>query len=256
MSVSDERKASADSPPKIRSFVLREGRMTRAQQRALTELWGQFGIENNRSLLALSEIFGRNAPLVLEIGFGDGESLALMSSANPDMNYLGLEVHRPGIGHLLLRAEQLGLTHLRVMRADAVEILEQQLPEESLDRIQIFFPDPWPKARHHKRRLIQPTFITLLAHKLKSAGQLHIATDCHDYAHSILALLNATPEWTNLSPDGKFIPRPASRPLTKFEQRGQRLGHAVWDLLFARQARHEGAALSFRPFQPDGGQHR
>jgi tRNA (guanine-N7-)-methyltransferase len=150
----------------------------------------------------------------------------------------------------------LGLTHLRVMCADAVEILERQLPDESADLIQIFFPDPWPKARHHKRRLIQPSFITLLAHKLKSAGQLHIATDCHDYAHSILALLNAAPEWINLSPDGKFIPRPASRPLTKFEQRGQRLGHAVWDLLFARQARHEGAALSFRPFQPDGGQHR
>lgn len=239
MSVFDEWKASADSPPKIRSFVLREGRMTRAQQRALTELWGRFGIENDHSPFTPSDLFGRNAPLVLEIGFGDGESLAFMASANPDANYLGLEVHRPGIGHLLLRADQLGLTHLRIMCADAVEILERQLPDESVDRIQIFFPDPWPKTRHHKRRLIQSAFITLLAQKLKLAGQLHIATDCPGYAHSILDLLNATPEWINMSADGGFIPRPDCRPLTKFERRGQRLGHGVWDLLFTRQKRSE-----------------
>lgn len=239
MSVFDEWKASADSPPKIRSFVLREGRMTRAQQRALTELWAQFGIGNDHAPLVPAELFGRDAPLVLEIGFGDGESLAIMASADPGVNYLGLEVHRPGIGHLLLRAEQLELTHLRVMRADAVDVLERQLPDESLDRIQIFFPDPWPKTRHHKRRLIQPAFITLLAQKLKLAGQLHIATDCPGYAYSILDLLNATPEWTNLSADGGFIPRPVCRPITKFERRGQRLGHGVWDLLFARQDRSE-----------------
>lgn len=209
--------------------------MTRAQQRALTELWDRFGIESGGALLAVVELFGRRAPLVVEIGFGDGESLVAMASADPEVNYLGIEVHHPGIGHLLLRAEELGLTHLRVMCADAVEVLERQLPDESIDRIQIFFPDPWPKARHHKRRLIQGPFIDLLARKLKSAGQLHMATDCEDYARSILDLLNAAPGWVNMASDHGFTPRPAYRPPTKFEQRGRRLGHEVWDLLFMRR---------------------
>jgi tRNA (guanine-N7-)-methyltransferase len=221
----------SSSPPRIRSFALRESRMTRAQQRALTKLWGRFGIEPGNVLLSTAELFGRHAPLVVEIGFGDGESLAVMANADPEMNYLGIEVHRPGIGHLLLRAEELGLTHLRVMRADAVEVLERQLPDKSIDRIQIFFPDPWHKARHHKRRLIQKGFVTLLARKLKPAGQLHIATDCEDYALSILALLNATPGWVDVDPDCRFASRP-TRLLTKFEQRSQRLGHKVWDMLF------------------------
>lgn len=237
--VQEKQLESADAgmvPPashRIRSFVRREGRMTYAQRRALTVLWQRFGIEANVTLDSMT-VFGRRAPLVLEIGFGDGEALAVMAGADPMSNYLGLEVYRPGIGHLLLRAEALALTNLRVMCADAVAVLERQIPDDCLDRVQIFFPDPWPKTRHHKRRLIQPSFVTLLVQKLKSDGQLHIATDCEDYAHSILSLLNATPGLVNQA-DGKgFAPRPTYRPPTKFEQRGWRLGHQVRDILFAR----------------------
>lgn len=218
---------------RIRSFVRREGRMTQAQRRALTALWQRFGVEADAPLDSMA-LFGRRAPLILEIGFGDGEALATMASADPMANYLGLEVHRPGIGHLLLRAEALALTNLRVMCADAVGVLEWQMPDDSLDRVQIFFPDPWPKARHHKRRLIQPSFVTLLVHKLKSGGQLHIATDCEDYAHSILDLLNVTPGLVNQADGNGFVPRPTYRPATKFERRGWRLGHQVRDILFAR----------------------
>lgn len=221
----------------IRSFVRRESRMTHAQHRALTTLWQRFGVDAGVALLDPAALFERRAPLVLEIGFGDGESLATMASADPMMNYLGLEVHRPGIGHLLLRAEALALTNLRVMCADAVEVLERQTPDDCLDRVQIFFPDPWPKARHHKRRLIQASFVTLLVHKLKSGGQLHIATDCEDYAHSILNLLNATSELVNRAEGNGFALRPMYRPATRFEQRGWRLGYVIRDILFTRRDR-------------------
>ena len=180
-------------------------------------------------------LFGRQAPLTLEIGFGNGESLAAMANEEPAVNYLGLEVHRPGIGHLLLCAEALALTNLRIMCADAVEVLERQVPDDCLDCVQIFFPDPWPKARHHKRRLIQPPFIALLVQKLKAGGRLHIATDCEDYAHSILNLLNATPALANQAVGNGFAPRPPYRPPTRFERRGWRLGHPSWDLLFTRR---------------------
>jgi len=222
------------SSRRIRSFVRREGRMTQAQRRALTVLWQHFGVETQAPLDPII-LFGRYAPLVLEIGFGDGESLAAMASADPAVNYLGLEVHRPGIGHLLLRAETLALTNLRVMCADAVEVLERQVPDDCLDRVQIFFPDPWPKARHHKRRLIQAQRVALLVRKIKPHGQLHIATDCEDYACTVLDLFNTTPELVNTAAGGGFAPRPAWRPLTKFEQRGQRLGHVIRDLLFIRR---------------------
>lgn len=222
---------------RIRSFVRREGRMTHAQRRALATLWGRFGVDASVAPLDPATLFERRAPLVLEIGFGDGESLAAMASADPMVNYLGLEVHRPGIGHLFLRAEALALTNLRVMCADAVDVLERQTPDGCLDRAQIFFPDPWPKARHHKRRLIQSYFVTLLVHKLKPGGQLHIATDCEDYAHSILDLLKATPELVNQAAGNGFAPRPVYRPLTRFEQRGWRLGYAIRDILFARRDR-------------------
>lgn len=231
---SDQPDSNACSARRIRSFVRREGRMTQAQRHALTVLWQQFGVETQAPLDTMA-LFGRHAPLVLEIGFGDGESLAAMASAEPAVNYLGLEVHRPGIGHLLLRAEALALTNLRVMCADAVEVLERQILDGGLDRVQIFFPDPWPKTRHHKRRLIQPPFIALLVQKLKAGGRLHIATDCEDYAHSILGLLNATPALMNQAAGNGFAPRPAGRPATKFEQRGWRLGHRSWDLLFMRR---------------------
>jgi tRNA (guanine-N7-)-methyltransferase len=237
MSVSSDPEAGAGLRRRINSFVRREGRITRAQQRALAELWGRFGVENSLATMDPEQLFGRRAPLVLEIGFGDGESLAAMATANPGVDYLGIEVHRPGIGHLLLRAAELGLTNLRVICADAVEILERQLPDECLDRVQIFFPDPWPKARHRKRRLIRPALVSLLVRKLKPAGQLHVATDCENYAHSILGVLSIAPQLENTMTDNGFAPRPVYRPLTKFEQRGQRLGHNVWDILFARRDR-------------------
>jgi tRNA (guanine-N7-)-methyltransferase len=212
--------------------------MTHAQRRAFAEWWERFGIEAGHIPLEPESVFGRRAPLVLEVGFGDGESLAALAMAHPELDYLGIEVHRPGVGHLLLRAAALGLTNVRVMCADAVEVLEQQLPDQCLDRVQIFFPDPWPKTRHHKRRLIQPPFVALLARKLKPAGQLHVATDCEQYARAILDLLDQTPEWVNRAADKGFVPHPAQRPPTKFELRGRRLGHAVWDLLFVKM---EGA---------------
>ncbi len=219
---------------RIRSFVRRQSRTTRAQRRALAELWARFGVDSIETL-NVEVLFGRYAPLVLEIGFGDGESLADMAAANPEVDYLGIEVHHPGIGHLLLRATELGLNNLRIICADAVEILERHLPDECLDRAQIFFPDPWPKTRHHKRRLIQPSFISLLVRKLKPFGQLHVATDCEHYAHSILDILSATPTLKNMSADNGFIPGSSCRPSTKFERRGERLGHKVWDILFARR---------------------
>ena len=234
----DQPGADASSSRRIRSFVRRGGRLTQAQHRALTALWRRFGVETQTPFNSVS-LFGRHAPLVLEIGFGDGESLTAMANADPAVNYLGLEVHRPGIGHLLLRAEALALTNLRVMYADAVEVLERQVPDRCLDRVQIFFPDPWPKTRHHKRRLIQPPFVALLVQKLKGGGQLHIATDCEDYAHSILNLLNATPALTNRTAGNGFAPRPAYRPPTKFERRGWRLGHQSWDVLFMRHDQTE-----------------
>ena len=227
----------ADASLPIRSFVRRESRITRAQQRAFAELWSRFGIDADVAQLQPEQIFNRYGRRVLEIGFGDGESLAAMAAADPSTDYLGIEVHRPGIGHLLLRAAELQLDNLRVLCADAATVIERQLPDACFDRIQIFFPDPWPKARHHKRRLIQSPFITLLARKMRPAGQLLIATDCADYAHAILDALKTTPELHNtVDGDGDgFAPRPAERLTTRFERRGQQLGHAVWDLAFVRR---------------------
>jgi tRNA (guanine-N7-)-methyltransferase len=237
MSILSDPNTGTDLPRRVKSYVRREGRITSAQQRALTELWGRFGLETHSTTFDKEESFGRRAPLILEIGFGDGESLATMCATNPEINFLGIEVHRPGIGHLLLRAAELGLTNLRVICSDAVEVLERQLPDECLDHVQIFFPDPWPKVRHRKRRLIQPSFVSLLVRKLKSAGQLHIATDCGSYADSILDVLSNASELENTATDNGFVQRPIYRPLTKFERRGKHLGHDVWELLFKRRAR-------------------
>ncbi|MCP5158745.1 MAG: tRNA (guanosine(46)-N7)-methyltransferase TrmB [Gammaproteobacteria bacterium] len=233
-SILDNLNTNSSSSQRIRSFVRREGRMTSAQQRALTEHWKRFGIETGAVLLDLEKLFGRRAPCVLEIGFGDGESLAAIAATHLDLNYLGIEVHRPGIGHLLLRVAELQLTNLRIMCADATEVLEKQLPDECLERIQIFFPDPWPKMRHRKRRFIQPQQVSLLIRKLKPLGQLHIATDCEDYALSMLDIFNANPDLVNNMIGNGFAPRPTWRLMTKFEQRGLRLGHTIRDLLFTR----------------------
>lgn len=222
------------SSHRIRSFVRREGRITPAQQRALQTLWPDFGVATESGVLNPWVLFGRSAPLVLEIGFGDGESLARMAQADPEANYLGVEVHRPGIGHLLLRAEALALSNLRVIRADAVEVLEQRLADASLDRVQIFFPDPWPKVRQKKRRLIQPAFANLLSQKLKPGGLLYIVTDCADYACAVREVLNAAAMFILWPSEQGARGYPVPRPLTRFEQRGRGLGHPIQEILATR----------------------
>jgi tRNA (guanine-N7-)-methyltransferase len=216
----------------IRSFVLRGGRMTAAQQRALDENWGRCGLEAAAGQLVPSAAFGRSAPLVLEIGFGMGQSLLEQACAHPETDYIGIEVHPPGVGKLLQEMAAAGVNNIRIYRDDAVVILKDCIPDQSLHGIQIFFPDPWHKKRHHKRRLIQPDFIAMLRTKLVPGGFLHIATDWENYAEYALQVLSADPVLQNAAPDGLYIERPGERPLTKFEARGERLGHGVWDLMF------------------------
>jgi len=218
----------------IRSFVRREGRLTPGQQRAIDTLWSQFAIDTSDAVLDFNELFGRDAPKVLEIGFGNGASLAQMAEDQADHDFIGVEVHRPGVGQLLRQIEQRGLTNLRVICTDAVELLKQQVADNSLARVQLYFPDPWHKKRHHKRRIIQPEFVALLAQKIASGGHLHMATDWQHYAEQMLDDLSNSDQFINCADDTGYIPRPNYRPLTKFEQRGHRLGHGVWDLLFKR----------------------
>jgi tRNA (guanine-N7-)-methyltransferase len=181
-------------------------------------------------------LFGPGHPTYLEIGFGNGETLATMAEVHPERRYLGVEVHRPGVGHLLLELERLGLTNVRVLRRDAVELLTQGLPPASLEGVYLFFPDPWPKQRHHKRRILKPEFVDLLARVIRPGGTFHAATDWTPYAEQMLAVLDAARQtFVNAAPDGGYAPRPDDRPLTKFERRGQRLGHTVQDLVFRRR---------------------
>ncbi|MBL8497848.1 tRNA (guanosine(46)-N7)-methyltransferase TrmB [Nitrosomonas sp. JL21] len=216
----------------IRSFVLRQGRLSNAQQRACETLLPRYGIPFSEHLLDLDQVFGRQAPKILEIGFGMGESTAAIAQAHPDIDYLGIEVHTPGVGSLLNRIDSLGLTNLRIIQHDAVAVIQHMLAVESLSGIHIFFPDPWPKARHHKRRLIQPALIASLCQRLKTGGYLHAATDWEDYAIQILQVLSQESGLTNTAAD--YASRPDYRPLTKFEQRGLKLGHGVWDLIFRK----------------------
>ncbi len=225
----------------IRSFVRREGRITEAQKRALEELLPRYGIAPGEAQLDFVALFGRDAPLHVEVGFGNGEALAAMAAAHPQNNYLGIEVHRPGVGALLRRVEAEGLANVRVACTDAKEFLEQRVPEGSLNAVHIFFPDPWHKQRHHKRRLIQAEFVALLARKLRPGGLLHLATDWEDYAQQMLAVLAAATDFENMAQPGPFLPRPEGRTLTRFERRGHRLGHGVRDLVFRRRS---GAAAS------------
>ncbi|MFN5744652.1 MAG: tRNA (guanosine(46)-N7)-methyltransferase TrmB [Methylococcaceae bacterium] len=224
------------SPPRhIRSFIRRKGRMTAGQSRAMEELWPQFGLSPDIDLKP-EQVFGRGGPLVLEIGFGNGESLAQMAAANPDTNFIGIDVHQPGVGHLLLHIEEQGLSNIRVYCADAIEILTQRVADTSLDRVQLFFPDPWPKKRHHKRRIVSPDFIALITDKLKPGGHFHAATDWEDYALQMADVLSQAAFLSNTLSGGGFAPRPDYRPLTKFETRGQRLGHGIWDLVYVRDS--------------------
>lgn len=221
-------------PRAIRSFVTRAGRITPAQQRALDTLWSKYGVEYREQPLDLPALFAREAPCTLEIGFGNGENLLALAHAHAERDYLGIEVHRPGVGRLLLALEERQLANVRVICHDAVEVLERQIAPASLAEILVLFPDPWPKKRHHKRRLIQAPFTELLARALEPGGRLHVATDWQPYALEMLAVLEAAPGLRNLAGPGGFAARPPERSPTRFEQRGTRLGHAVWDLAFAR----------------------
>ena len=217
----------------IRSFVLRQGRVSNAQQRCYDTLMPQHGIPYSAHVLNLDAIFGRGAPKILEIGFGMGETTAAIAQAHPHNDYLAIEVHTPGVGSLLKQIEERQLSNIRIIQHDAVEVLRDMLADNTLDGVHIFFPDPWHKARHNKRRLIQPPFVAQLVQKLKPGGYIHVATDWQDYAEQVLAVLSAEPLLENTAAD--YAPRPDYRPLTKFEQRGLRLGHGVWDLVFRRK---------------------
>lgn len=217
----------------IRSYVLRQGRITAAQRRACATLLPRFGMPYSREPLDLDRVFGRVAPRVLEIGFGMGETTARIAEQHPENDYLGIEVHTPGVGSLLNRIAERGLANVRVIQFDVVEALRDMIAPAALDGAHVFFPDPWPKKRHHKRRLVQPPFIALLASRMKPGGYVHVATDWEDYANQILEVLAAAPLLVNTADE--FAPRPAWRPQTKFESRGLRLGHRVWDVLFRRK---------------------
>lgn len=224
----------------IRSFVMRAGRMTEAQQRAMATLWPRLGIEFTPGVLDLDALFGRRARRVMEIGFGNGEHLAALAAEHPDEDFIGIEVHPPGVGHLLQLIDKGGLANVRVSKHDAVEVLEQQIGPYALDEVLVLFPDPWHKKRHHKRRLIQPAFLDLLAAKLRPGGLLRLATDWEPYAEHMLETLRAHTAFENISPTGDYVPRDAARAPTRFERRGERLGHVVHDLAFRRRPEPAG----------------
>ena len=218
----------------IRSFVRREGRITPGQKRALEQLWHRYGLEPGHRIDPV-QIFNREAPLTLEIGFGNGESLATMAAQAQETDFIGIEVHRPGVGHLLQELDRQALNNVRVFNEDAIKVLRDCLPDGCLDRLLLFFPDPWHKKRHHKRRIVRLEFIELLAQKLKPGGILHMATDWENYAEHMLEVMEQSADFRNSAGAGQYSEKPGYRPVTKFERRGRKLGHGVWDLLFERK---------------------
>lgn len=230
----EEAEAAGVYVQKVRSFVKREGRLTKGQAKALDAFWPTMGLEHQNGMLDMAQTFGREAPVVLEIGFGMGTSLVEMAFNEADKNFIGIEVHRPGVGTCMAAADEKGVSNLRVYEHDAVEILADCIPDASLQRVQLFFPDPWHKKRHHKRRIVQTDFVEKLRIKLAIGGVFHMATDWENYAEHMLEVMVQAPGFKNQSSTGDFVPRPENRPLTKFEQRGHRLGHGVWDLMFER----------------------
>ncbi|EDX5573429.1 tRNA (guanosine(46)-N7)-methyltransferase TrmB [Salmonella enterica subsp. enterica serovar Hadar] len=231
---------------RIRSFVRRQGRLTKGQEHALENYWPVMGVEfseapvdfatlfGREAPVDFATLFGREAPVTLEIGFGMGASLVAMAKARPEQNFLGIEVHSPGVGACLASAHEERVENLRVMCHDAVEVLHKMIPDNSLSMVQLFFPDPWHKARHNKRRIVQVPFAELVLSKLKLGGVFHMATDWEAYAEHMLEVMSSIDGYKNLSESNDYVPRPESRPVTKFEQRGHRLGHGVWDLMFER----------------------
>jgi len=216
--------------------VLRAGRLTEGQNRALKELWPVYGLVAGDDELDFRALFGNDRPVIMEIGFGNGDATWQMAAAHPEENYLAVEVHRPGVGHLLLKIEEHKVGNVRIACEDAVELLEKRIPVASLAGVRIYFPDPWPKKRHHKRRIIQAPFVDLLAEKMLPGGILHLATDWEPYAEHMLEVMHNRRNFENLSPDGGAVSKPEWRPATKYEKRGERLGHGVFDLVFRRTA--------------------
>ena len=220
----------------IRSFVRRQGRMTSAQEQALATLWPVFGLELTGKLLDINAVFGRDAPKILEIGFGTGDALLEMAAQCPEQDFIGVDVHRPGVGRVLRELETRQLSNVRLFCADATEVLASSIGDASLARVLLFFPDPWPKKRHQKRRIVQQPFVAQVHQKLMEGGQFHLATDWEDYATHMLAAMEAAPGFVNTVGTNNFCPRPEYRPITKFERRGERLGHGIWDLVYAKEA--------------------
>lgn len=218
----------------IKSFVMRSGRMTEGQQRGLDLGLPKFGLQLEDGLRDFDQVFGRSAPRTFEIGFGMGHATLEMAAAAPEQDFIGVEVHKPGVGALLNGMLTQNLSNIRVYSCDALEVLRDCVADASLDRLLLFFPDPWHKSRHHKRRIVQPAFAELVRQKLKIGGVLHMATDWEEYAEYMLEVMNVAPGYRNLAADGRFVERPEERPVTKFERRGERLGHGVWDLKFQR----------------------
>nr|WP_297349927.1 tRNA (guanosine(46)-N7)-methyltransferase TrmB [uncultured Glaciecola sp.] len=232
----EEARAAGVYISKIKSFVKREGRLTNAQAKAIEENWPTKGLTIEQGMLNLDDVFGSTAPTVLEIGFGMGKSFVEMATAAPQNNFIGIEVHRPGIGACLADAEEAGIENVRVFEHDAVEVLAQSIADNSLHRLQLYFPDPWHKTRHHKRRIVQPDFVQNLRSKLAIGGTFHMATDWEPYAEHMMEVMTQAQGYENTSSEETkgFVPRPDYRPITKFEVRGQKLGHGVWDLIFKR----------------------
>jgi tRNA (guanine-N7-)-methyltransferase len=237
-SLSEQETDPGDAPGRrrVRSFVLRAGRLTEGQKRALEHLWPVYGLAEWTDQLDLDALFGNSNPVIMEIGFGNGDATWQMAAAHPEENYLAVEVHRPGVGHLLLKLEEHGISNVRIACEDAVELLHNAIPAASLAGVRIYFPDPWPKKRHHKRRIIQPSFIRLMAEKMRMGGILHMATDWQPYAEYMREVMRTSPDFDNFSQGEGPVPRPAWRPETKYEKRGERLGHGVFDLIYRRNS--------------------
>lgn len=229
-----EQNLGIENPRTVKSYVIRGNRMTEGQEKAWQQHWPVYGLDETQGRISWLQVFGNDHPLILEIGFGMGMSLVTMAKACPELNFIGVEVHRPGVGSLMMRASEAGLTNLRVFCCDANIVLEQFLQEASLRRVQLYFPDPWHKTRHHKRRIVQPEFVQRIRKVLEKEGVFHMATDWEPYARHMLKVLAVAPGFVNLSESGTYCPKPDFRPDTKFEHRGLKLGHGVWDLMFKR----------------------
>lgn len=233
--MNEQSTAEAQQRREIKSFVMRAGRMTPGQQRGLDDGWPRYGLELDDGPLDIGQLFGRDAPVTFEIGFGMGQSLLEMAQAAPEQDFIGVEVHRPGVGALLNGMLKQDMNNVRVYSCDALDVLRQCIADNSLDRVLLYFPDPWHKSRHHKRRIVNEDFAALVRQKLKPGGILHMATDWEPYAEHMLEVMQQAPGYRNLSASDNWVERPAERPVTKFERRGERLGHGVWDLKFSKQ---------------------